>query len=255
MAVGYHGDTETLANTDRRIPTERRYAHRLAEKICRVKLYSDIHERACDVGVRLPLGRKRMARLDKIRQAKTLFIHIPKNAGTSVNSLLYGENMRHETARYFHHAAPDLRERNIMSFAIWRDPVERFLSAFDFARQGGGRMVRLHPHFANLYRNFRSLDDALDHVEHARSPYALDHVFRPQNWYVRDRANRLIVDKLVPFHSLAQLPQYVPALSGCTLPHLNDSRRLTTAPTAAQTKRIRHLYAEDEALRAHMLPI
>ncbi|GEN13797.1 hypothetical protein NCH01_02280 [Neoasaia chiangmaiensis] len=255
MAAGCNDNTTDIILPARPSEAAQPPLHRLVESLCRVQLFSDIHERACDLGLRLPLGRKRQARIAKIYRTRTLFIHVPKNAGTSVNALLYGESMRHETARYFHHVQPAFDGPDFVRFAIWRDPVERFLSAFDFARRGGGRAVRLHPAFAAIYRQFRSLDDALDHVEQARSIYEMDHVFRPQSWYIRDRQNRVMVDKLVPFHGLNALPTLIPALDGKSIPHLNHSFRTSIQPGARQIARIRTIYAQDEALRDHLLPI
>lgn len=94
----------------------------------RVRQYNDVHARAADLRLRLPLGRKRLQRLARIREAGVMFIHVPKNGGTSICDLLYGGIMMHETWRYYHHVAPALC-RSLPSFAIWRDPVKRFVSA------------------------------------------------------------------------------------------------------------------------------
>ena len=72
------------------------------------------------------------------------------------------------------------------SFAVLRDPTARFLSAYRYGRAGGSAINDVAEPFRTLYRGFRSIDDALDHVETAASPYAVDHIFRPQSWYVGD---------------------------------------------------------------------
>ncbi|GAJ30602.1 sulfotransferase family 2 domain-containing protein [Acidomonas methanolica] len=226
--------------------------HRAAQALFRVRNFNDIHERAAELGLRLPLGSKRLDRLEAVRRSRTLFIHVPKNAGTSINALLYGRVMRHETARYYHHVAPDLFRPDIVRFAIWRDPVERFLSAYDFARRGGGRHVRIHPRFAAVYRQFRSLEDAIDHVAASRSPYGLDHVFRPQSWYLTDRRGQLLVERIFAFSRIDALPEHIPALAGSTIPHLNDTQRGTYVPTESQSRRIRALYRHDEMLRGRL---
>jgi len=212
----------------------------------RIPLFGDIHERASDWRIPLPPGPKRRNRIETIRRAGVLFVHIPKNAGTSISSLLYGHNMRHETIRYYRHIAPDLR---LPSFAIWRDPIDRFLSAYAFARNGGGRSVRLNPHFAERYTRFQTIDDALDHIEQAPSPYALDYIFRPQSWFVCDDRNTLAIDHLFPMNALHALPRTIPALRGHTIPHLNDSIRSTIPLTDRQISRLKTLYPNDYALK------
>ncbi len=213
----------------------------------RVRQYNDVHARAADLRLRLPLGNKRLQRIERIRKAGALFIHVPKNGGTSVCDLLYGGIMMHETWRYYQHVAPDLC-RTLPSFAIWRDPVKRFVSAWAFARRGGTSRVRIHPSVNALYRTFQTLDDAIDHVDSCSSVYEMDHVFRPQTLYVCDRQGRLAVDQLVPMDRISSLPDLVPALRGRTIPHLNSNIH-DVVPTATQAKRIRQLYSADEALR------
>lgn len=213
----------------------------------RVSQYNDVHARAADLRLRLPLGQKRLQRIERIREAGALFIHVPKNGGTSVCDLLYGGIMMHETWRYYRHVAPELSQ-TLPSFAIWRDPVQRFVSAWSFARRGGTSRVRIHPSVNALYRTFDTLDDAIDHVESCSSVYEMDHVFRPQSLYVCDRHGRLAVDQLFPMDRMSSLPDLVPALRGRVIPHLNSNSH-DAVPTAAQAKRIRKIYSADEALR------
>lgn len=213
----------------------------------RVKQFNDIHERAAELRLLLPLGKKRLNRIARIREAGALFIHVPKNGGTSVCNQLYGCSMMHQTIRYYRHVTPDLC-RDLPSFAIWRDPVERFVSAWAFARKGGTSTVKIHPSLNSLYRSFHTLDDALSHVENQSSLYAVDHVFRPQSWYVCGKDGSLAVDTLFPMEKIMQIPDLVPAMAGKTIPHLNQNPH-QQGVTAGQVRRIRKLYEQDEALR------
>jgi len=216
-------------------------------RLFRVQQFNDIHERAAELHLRLPLGKKRLKRLECIRSAGALFIHVPKNGGTSICNQLYGCSMMHQTFRYYRHVTPEL-SRELPSFAIWRDPVERFVSAWAFARKGGTSTVRIHPSVNALYRSFDTLDDAITHVESQSSPYDVDHVFRPQAWYICGKDGKLEVDRLFPMKQIAQLPKLVPAMKGHIIPHLNQNPH-TIEVTALQERRIRRLYQQDEALR------
>ncbi|UMM09499.1 sulfotransferase family protein [Gluconobacter frateurii] len=216
-------------------------------QLFRVKQFNDIHERAAELRLHLPLGKKRLNRIERIRKAGALFIHVPKNGGTSVCNQLYGCSMMHQTLRYYQHVTPDLC-RDLPSFAIWRDPVERFVSAWAFARKGGTSTVKIHPSVNDLYKSFHTLDDAISHVESQSSPYAVDHVFRPQSWYVCQKDGTLAVDTLFPMEKISQLPDLVPAMAGQTIPHLNQNPHPQDV-TAEQIRRIRRLYEQDEALR------
>lgn len=216
-------------------------------QLFRVSQFNDIHERAAELRLPLPLGKKRLNRIERIRKAGTLFIHVPKNGGTSLCTQLYGCSMMHQTIRYYRRVTPDLY-RNLTSFAIWRDPVERFVSAWAFARKGGTATVKIHPSVNNLYRSFHTLDDAISYVENQSSPYAVDHVFRPQSWYVCEKDGTLAVDTLFPMEKISQLPDLLPVMNGQIILHLNQNPHSQNV-TAEQIRRIRKVYAQDEALR------
>ncbi|MCW4592210.1 sulfotransferase family protein [Gluconacetobacter entanii] len=211
------------------------------------QLPSDFHEWAADHGLYIPHGRKRRARMQLIAQRGVLFIHVPKNAGTSIATALYGRPMLHETMHFFATTAPAALRR-LPSVAIMRDPVARFVSSYCYARAGGGRHRQVVDTFRERYMNFRSVDDALDHVENARSVYDMDHIFRPQSWYVNDRSDRLLVDHLVPMQAVTNLHRILPAFRDVPIRHLNESTSQDVALTARQTARIHALYRQDAVL-------
>ncbi|MDB5736570.1 MAG: hypothetical protein JWO65_238 [Sphingomonas bacterium] len=209
-----------------------------------VHLVSDVHERACDLGLALPLGAKRRRRLERIREAGLLFVHVPKAAGMSISAALYGDQIKHASIRLSRHLDPALR--TLPSFAVLRDPAERFLSAYRYARVGGSANNEVAEPFRTLYRDFRSIDDALDHVAAAKGPYAVDHIFRPQRWYVTDRKGRVAVDRLIAMEEIARLPLLVPGFPSAPLPELNRSAPThAESLTRAQIARLRGLYAGD----------
>ncbi len=220
-----------------------------------VQLVGDFFERPALLGRYPPLDPVRIRRLNRIRAAGVLFVHIPKNAGMSVMSILYREQMFHPTIRYYRRVAPDIAR--LPSFAVWRDPVERFASAYRFARNGGSSQARVSRAFRDRYMQLRSYDEALDHVEHSTSLYDVDHIFRPQFWYVADASGRLAVDQLCMIEDLDQ------AVAATKLPglerigRLNPSEPIDFMPNDTQLRRLRRLYPIDfamyDALRAGTL--
>lgn len=228
-------------------------------RVAGVNLFSDLYERASSLGVPFPIlpDGKRRRLFRTIEAAGALFIHIPKNAGMAISQALYGEQVFHPTIRYYGRFAPRLVE-TLPSFAVWRDPVERFLSAYRFARTGGNAGNRIDPAFREAYVAFNGVDAALDHIEGAHSVFALDHVFRPQFWYVADRAARIAVDRLCLIDQLGE------ALADMALPgmghvtHLNETAAVDLEFGPRQEDRLRRLYAIDfaihESLQAQTMP-
>jgi hypothetical protein len=211
---------------------------------CGVSLVGDIYERACEKGLGLPIDAKRRRRLRSVRQARTLFIHIPKNAGMSIAQALYGEQIKHATIRYYAKAAPRLLWRT-PSFAVLRDPVARFVSAFNYAQAGGSRHNQISTPFRDRYMAFETIDDALDHLEAATSLYQIDHIFRPQSWYITDRAGKVIVDRLFLLEEFDRVRRFLALRSIPDVPHLNHVEKAPTALSDTQVDRIRRFYARD----------
>lgn len=220
---------------------------------CGVRLFGDLYERACDGGFRLPIDRKRRRRLQRIDQARTLFIHIPKNAGMSIAQALYGDQIKHATIRYYTVSAPRMMW-NTTSFAVLRDPVARFVSAFGYAQAGGSADNRIAAPFRDQYRAFRTIDDAIDHVANAADIYQIDHVFRPQAWYIVDRTGKIAVDRLFLLEEFDRVRRFLALRDIAEIPHLNHVVAAPASLTTDQVGRIRDLYARDceivAALRA-----
>jgi hypothetical protein len=211
---------------------------------CKVSLVGDLYERACDKGLRLPLDGKRRRRLRNVNRARTLFIHIPKNAGMSIAQALYGEQIKHATIRYYAKAASRLLWRT-PSFAVMRDPVGRFVSAFNYAQAGGSADNRISAPFIDRYMAFGTIDDALDHLEDAADIYQIDHIFRPQSWYITDRKGKVIVDRLFLLDEFDRVRRFLALRGIADVPHLNHVEKPPVALDESQLARIRQFYARD----------
>lgn len=131
--------------------------------------------------------------------ARPLFIHIPKNAGTNISKQIYGRYIGHRTAAWYL-AADEEMFMGKASFAVCRDPYDRFISAFNFVFNGGTQDV-LGSQKAR--RHLRTFPSILEFAEHyARLPVeeieAVDPCFHRQSRYVLDDNQGQLVDKV--FH-------------------------------------------------------
>lgn len=215
----------------------------LLQPVVGVKMSSDLHERLAELHIPYPPGPKRRKRMKKIRQCGLLFIHIPKNAGTSISRTLYDLEIGHETIRYFHNRMWNMRQ--YPSFAILRDPLQRFLSAYRYARMGGSSDRRVTAGFRQQYMNFRCIDDALDHIGEARRPYDIDHIFRKQKWYLTDRNGRVAVDHLFMMEDMDRIRQFMKKYTPNYIPHANRTQDDLPPLNVDQIYRIRKIYEED----------
>lgn len=146
--------------------------------------------------------------------------------------------------RYYARVAPRLLD--LPSFAIVRDPVRRFLSASAYERSGGTRDRAVSLPFNARYRDFSTVDDAINHLATARSPYDIDHIFRPQAWYLLDAQNRCRIDTLVRYEEIDWLAEMVGLTALRFLPRLNcRSNAVKIVLDPSKDAFVREFYAAD----------
>ena len=190
---------------------------------------------------------------------KLIFIHIPKNAGTSIGRSLYGvygPRLAHYTARFYRNLDPDFYLRT-QSFAILRDPVDRFLSAYFFIQNHGGALIDLFPTWIDIYgsRDVSSMSIGRFielHKQLAWSYRRVDYVVRPQAGFIMDKG-RVIVDRLfVMGRHDRELRAFMDRHGAMAIPHLNRTARRDLQLTKVQEKRILDLFPADAALVERM---
>lgn len=183
---------------------------------------------------------------DELSRHPLLFIHVPKNGGTSLKRALYAFDPGHATLRYYDWLAPALRPSKT-SFALLREPIDRFLSGYDFLRNGGGSDVSIQPAALRRLAGIGTVDAYLDHLESLDGNwFGVDSFARPQWWYVADRAGVVAVDHL---WIIGEQALEIAALLGRhDLPaprHVNRTRREQRTLTAGQAARVERLFHTD----------
>jgi len=208
----------------------------------------DIYDRFCTGLPRVMRAfRRRIPRV--MRERGVIFIHVPRVAGTSICRALYGEaGTRHHSMRYYRALDPAFCAAT-PSFALLRDPVDRFASAFFFIRAGGTPVCRLSQVFVKQTAHIETVDDYLDFLE-SRSDLDLDFTMRPQSWFVCDLATGApLVDELFLYgEDDARLAAWLARHGVEELPWLNRAKRSALWLTPRQRRRIERLYAGDFAL-------
>jgi hypothetical protein len=220
---------------------------RLHYALFRIFYLEDLFDTACG---RWPRAMRLFARrIDpRLMAHKLLFIHVPRAGGTSVAHALYGGPINHYSIRYFRTINPRFCEERI-SFALLRDPYERFKSAYFFIRAKGTPIVRLSDVFVERTAHIETVDDYLSFLEGC-DPIRMDFVMRPQSWFVCDlKTGAPLVHHL--FRHGAdddRLRDFLGKHGVADIPWLNRSARRTLELTKRQMERIRKIYAADFAL-------
>ena len=184
---------------------------------------------------------------EAMRARNLIFVHVPRAAGTSIVRSLYGDGcIHHHSMHYYRTLDPDFAEQ-AASFAILRDPLERFASAFAFVRAGGTDTSRLSAVFRRQTRGIATVDDYLSFLE-GRDALDLDFVMRPQSWFVCEAGEVLVKSLFLLGEDSASLSLYLAPYGVRQLPWLNRAPRPYLFLNAGQRRRIERLYADDFAL-------
>lgn len=187
---------------------------------------------------------------------RAIFIHIPKTAGMSIERALFTESVAHSTL--LHYKAYDPRRfAAYFKFAVLRDPVDRFLSAYFYLKKGGTTMVdrEWSDTFLAKIESPSAFVWALRDLRYRRTVMEWRH-FRPQVYFLKNERGQIEVDMLLRFEHLSEDFQLLCKRihRHAELPRVNATPRprglvLTDVEEAC----VRRLYAEDDALRTQLL--
>lgn len=181
-----------------------------------------------------------------------VFLHVPRTAGTSISHTLYSMSINHFSIREMI-PLMSLMLLALPRFAIVRNPWDRAVSAWSFARSGGGvdgivRMRSPHRYQVPAFRTFEHF--VHDWLEPAQ-PGKIDGMFRPQSEFLHDADGQLTLDHLGRFEDLnateCWLRKHNPAFP--PIPHLNAAGRAPFREHYSPASRdaIARIYARDIA--------
>lgn len=143
---------------------------------------------------------------DKCYKEKVIFIHVPKNAGRSIYKSVFGENGRHvQLKRYCLYDKESVD--SFYKFAVVRDPVDRFFSAF-YGLKGSAVSNSEYDQFVRRYIDpFHDIADFIEWMMEADKNTRLVlkwlH-FYPQYKWVSLYGSGVKLDKILKFETLAE---------------------------------------------------
>ncbi len=167
---------------------------------------------------------------EMILQRQAIFIHVPKAAGSSIKTELYGKPLYgHRRIAEFFAYDPNKAAR-FFKFGFVRNPWDRLLSAHTFLMQGKGTNARDDRFAAEMLRpvgDFSDFVKALDVPRYRSAVLRYDH-FRPQvDWICRPGQRDHALDFLGRFErietDMAELRAKI-GLPAQPLPHARPSR-------------------------------
>jgi len=141
-----------------------------------------------------------------------VFVHIPKAAGTSINEALFGRFMGHARASDVEKwGSPELKA--LPSFAVTRNPWDRLVSAYRFAKRGrgvgGARQAWVWRPEQYRIPEFETFERFVGEWLVKRDVWRLDPMFRPQSEFVCDESGNLLVDHLGKLEDLQPTLDFV----------------------------------------------
>lgn len=135
-----------------------------------------------------------------------IFIHVPKVAGTSIASSLYGRSITHHPAIMFYRCDKTLYN-SLYKFCVLRGPVDRFLSAYNFAFSGGTEVVTVNQKIVKIVRSYAGVEEFIEDFVNNNLPSEIykDPIFEKQSYYITDEKKRLLVDDIIKLENLHKL--------------------------------------------------
>jgi hypothetical protein len=179
-------------------------------------------------------------------RTQSIFVHIPKAAGISVCSALYGSKAAgHATIWEYETIFPRKEFKNYFKFTIVRNPWDRVHSAYKFLKKGGinAKDAAFAETTLSRYADFD--DFVLNFLPEGHKTYTH---FLPQCDFLRSYSGReLAVDFIGKMESLDRDFEYIKSKVNpvATLEHLNKSDAAPSPYTEQTYKTVAEIYKKD----------
>lgn len=138
---------------------------------------------------------------------KCIFIHIPRNAGTSILSMLGDTGGRSHRSFMDYQMSNSERFKNYFKFAIVRNPYDRIVSVYEYLKNGGNKSHDLY--FSEIIEKENGSFDWF--VNEFIDEYRIHEVLllKPQYLFLYDYKNELQVDYIARFECLEKDIPYI----------------------------------------------
>src|SRR5690606_38825886 len=134
-------------------------------------------------------------------QTRSIFIHVPKCAGSSVNRALYPNTLLgHRPASYYQTCFAE-QYNHYFTFAFARNPWDRAVSAWSYLRQGGSPSQDAT--WSKTLMRFASFDEFVKEWLCAENVTKQIH-FAPQHLYICDNAGVVSLDFVARLENIQQ---------------------------------------------------
>jgi hypothetical protein len=148
---------------------------------------------------------------------RIVFIHIPKAAGTSINQALFGRFMGHVHASDVERWG-SRQLKSLPSFAVTRNPWDRLVSAYRFARLGRGFGGPIHAGIRRWEQyqapEFETFESFVTNWLARHDLRRLDGIFQPQWPFVCGANRKVLVDHLGRLDELSPTLDFIAASTG-----------------------------------------
>jgi len=187
---------------------------------------------------------------------KCIFIHIPKNAGTSILKMFNDNAGRKHAKWYDFYRASHYFFNRYTKFAIIREPLERLHSSYQYYVLGGNKQAEDLAIQQQILAKSDSFESFINNVLNADF-LMLQLLFQPQYLYIYDRQLNCRVDVLLRYEHLSQdwnnfahkmqYPKNLPWLNASKNKYDNSEDNSLEISSAARNK-VQELYKFDYQL-------